>query len=397
LKRVNVFCNSLRLGGAERQASYLMDSFDVSNLFLIEDDVHLKFRARNKIALSKFALGDPSWKKTLSLPRFILDLSPYRNDLKQSIVISFNTRPNLLNICSKFLWNNKAILSERMNPTQSWKGGLKFFQRFLSAITYRFADLIVVNSYGIKQDLAKFLKISESKIRVIYNSVDLKSIAMQAKEPLSAEDSSLFQDLTICIVGRQRMAKGQWHLIRAFSKVIEKVPEVKMVIIGGTGEVENIQRKLVEDFRLSNSVFFLGEKDNPMKYMSNSGCFVFPSIHEGFPNVLLEALGCGCPVISSDCRFGPREILNLETDYSLEKNYPFRADYGFLMPSFDNRIRSVDIPVTDLESLWADKIVELLLDKEQITELKAKARERVKDFSKEKIMEDWQKAIKEFF
>jgi glycosyltransferase involved in cell wall biosynthesis len=253
-----------------------------------------------------------------------------------------------------------------------------------------------VNSYGIKHDLAGLLKISESKIKVIYNSIDLETISTQAKVPLSEGEKSLFQGSTICVVGRQRMAKGQWHLIRAFSKVVEKVPKVKMVIIGGTGEVENIQRKLVEDYSLSNSVFFFGEKENPMKYMSNSSCFVFPSIHEGFPNVLLEALGCGCPVISSDCRFGPREILNMETDYSSEKNYPFRADYGFLMPSFDDRIRSAEITVTNLESLWADKIVELLLDKELMAELKFKGGERVKDFSKENVMEDWQKTIKEF-
>ena len=63
---------------------------------------------------------------------------------------------------------------------------------------------------------------------------------------------------------------------------------------------------------MDNYILFSGRQRNPYNYLKNSNCYVFPSLFEGFPNALVEAMICGLPVISSDCKSGPKEILSPE-------------------------------------------------------------------------------------
>lgn len=109
----------------------------------------------------------------------------------------------------------------------------------------------------------------------------------------------------------------------------------KLILVGGGKEQADLEQ-LAKDKAVSDRVIFTGFDKNPFRYMSVSDCFVLSSYTEGFPNVLLEALACGLPIISTDCRSGPRELLAPKTDFSFEvKNNYEEAEYGLLTPVND--------------------------------------------------------------
>jgi N-acetylgalactosamine-N,N'-diacetylbacillosaminyl-diphospho-undecaprenol 4-alpha-N-acetylgalactosaminyltransferase len=87
---------------------------------------------------------------------------------------------------------------------------------------------------------------------------------------------------------------------------------------------------------MKDKVIFTGFDKNPFKYVSRSDCFVLSSDVEGFPNVLIEALACGKPVISTDCSSGPRELLAPATDLHHRAITDYEiGEYGILTPVGD--------------------------------------------------------------
>jgi glycosyltransferase involved in cell wall biosynthesis len=122
-------------------------------------------------------------------------------------------------------------------------------------------------------------------------------------------------------VGRLNEQKDFPTLIRAFKIVYEKSKNARLIILGEGSEREHLMH-LIKELGLVDIVSLPGFLQNPFSYMHRSQVFVLPSIHEGFGNVLVEAMACGCPVVSTDCPSGPREILN-------------NGEYGHLVPVGD--------------------------------------------------------------
>ncbi len=108
-------------------------------------------------------------------------------------------------------------------------------------------------------------------------------------------------------VGKLTPQKDYDTLLRAFARVREKHP-VRLVILG-EGQEEGRLRSLAAELGIAEQVQLPGHVDNPYAYMRQASMFVLSSAWEGCPNVLLEALACGSPVVSTDCPSGPKEIL----------------------------------------------------------------------------------------
>jgi glycosyltransferase involved in cell wall biosynthesis len=115
---------------------------------------------------------------------------------------------------------------------------------------------------------------------------------------------------------------------------------------------------------------------------------------EGFGNVLVEAMACSAPVISSDCRSGPREILAPNTDFNYQTQEPEFASNGVLMPVFDVKYKTANEPLEEREMMWVETIDRLLQDESLRKHYSEKAKQRAEDFGIEKIVEEWKEVLR---
>jgi len=390
--------NSLAGGGAEKVAIRLSEHLPMSAFILLESDV--KYKTDKPI----FFLSNHSTKtspiiKTLSIPIYAYKLSKFLE--KNSPVVSFLERANFVNIISKPFKKHRAIISVHMDQ-QTGHVGLRKLNKLLVRILYPKADLIIAVSHGVKQSLIN-LGIEEEKIKVIYNPYPIDEIRELAKEPLGSYEE-IFKHPVLITAGRLTKQKGQWYLLRVFKALKEKHKDLKLVILG-EGELKDYLVGLSEELGLktyvwdrdalseSFDVYFLGFQKNPFKFIARSKLFVFSSLWEGFPNALVEAMACGVPVVSSDCRSGPREILATDTDFNYQTQKPEFAEYGVLMPVFEVKYKSAEEPLGEKEMMWVETIYKLLEDESLRKNYSENAKQRAEDFSIEKILIEWRNII----
>ena len=172
---------------------------------------------------------------------------------------------------------------------------------------YRGADEIVAVSSGVADDLARFAHIPRHRIRVIYNPVVTDEILQAAKAEPEHPWLSDTEYPLILGAGRLTRQKDFRTLIHAFALVRGRRP-ARLVILGEGEEREPLEA-LILDLGLDGSVEMPGFVSNPFAFMARASLFVLSSAWEGLPGVLIQALACGCPVVSTDCPSGPREIL----------------------------------------------------------------------------------------
>ncbi len=163
-------------------------------------------------------------------------------------------------------------------------------------------------------------------------------------------------------VGRLDSLKNFKSLIRAYKIVTAKHPDWHLDIIGEGPEEANL-RKLIEDEGLREVIHMKGFTNNIQEEYLSSSIFAFSSLSESFSLVLIEAMGCGLPVVSYDCTVGAQAIINEGID-------------GYLVPEGD-------------EDVLAEKINILIEDKEQRKQMGAAAFKKAKDYSPEIIIEQW--------
>jgi len=192
-----------------------------------------------------------------------------------------------------------------MPSLQYGKGISGFINRTLIKLLYPKADLLFANSKGNAIDLENNFKIKN--IQVIYNPFDIDKIKEKSKESVNLKSG--FNFVTI---GRLDEGKNHQLLIKAMREI-----EGNLYIIGD-GVLRGYLEQLIYTLNLTDRVFLVGKQKNPYKYLSKADTFLFSSNREGFPNVLVEALACEIPIISTDCKSGPREILAPDSDITFK-------------------------------------------------------------------------------
>lgn len=173
---------------------------------------------------------------------------------------------------------------------------------------FRRADRVVVPAEDLRRDVAEITGIAPERIERILNPIDLAAVEKQAAE--SPEHPWLDPKENTPIVlaaGKLKPQKDFPTLLRAFAEL--RTHRKCRLIVLGSGPLENDLRKQAETLGLADDISFPGHVDNPFAYLARAQVFVLSSAWEGLPNVLIEALACGCPVVSTDCPGGASEIL----------------------------------------------------------------------------------------
>jgi glycosyltransferase involved in cell wall biosynthesis len=193
---------------------------------------------------------------------------------------------------------------------------------------YPWADGIVAISKGVAEDLAAIPSLSRDRIRIIYNPALTPDIQAKAQEPVDHPWFASGEPPVILAVGKLERQKDFLTLIRAFAQV-RQVRHARLMILGWGPDQPQLEA-LVKELGLENDVAMPGYKINPFAYMAKAAVFVMSSAWEGFGNVLVEAMATGTPVISTDCKSGPAEILD-------------DGKYGFLVPVGDSQALATSI------------------------------------------------------
>ncbi len=183
------------------------------------------------------------------------------------------------------------------------------------------SDGIIAVSQGVADDLANLLNVAFEKIKVIYNPVVTPDLLLKASEPINHPWFASSQPPVILGAGRLMHQKGYPTLIRAFAQVKQQYP-CRLVIIGNETDYKSELKELAQILGVAEDLDMPGFQMNPYTYMANSALFVMSSEYEGFGNVLVEAMATGTPVVSTDCKSGPAEILE-------------NGKYGLLTPVGD--------------------------------------------------------------
>lgn len=276
--------------------------------------------------------ADPKGLKTLLRPvllpvtgsgqfRYLSDLTRYLRRERPQVLLSAMTKPNLLAVWARHLAGvpTRVVISEHnafsLDLSFPRRKRREWRRRFLPSVVervYSGADAIIAVSHGVAADLAQGAGIPRERITTIYNPIVTPELVSQARVPL---DHPWFQPgapPVVLGVGRLHEQKDFPTLLRAFARVRAK-QEAHLMILGGA-DTKRAQllteiMTLATQLDIADDVALPGFVPNPFAYMARAAVFVLSSAWEGLPSVLIEALACGCPVVSTACPSGPVEIL----------------------------------------------------------------------------------------
>ena len=387
--RIGLYIYKLGFGGAERvvcRASQILHR-NGHDVFIITDEY---MDAAYEFAGEYINLDIPhNLHGVRSLSLFfkrIWTLKEVKKLYKFDVVISFLLQPNIVNILAKIKHCKCYVSIRNRFISENYKSAFqRLFFKF-AKLLYKKADGVISVSNLINKEAVKYLNVPAKKSYTLYNPYDIEKIIIESKKTLEPELERQLNDSTFKFVstGRFTHQKGFWHLIKAFAKVHEQNPNTKLVLIGD-GELKEKILKLIKDLQIEDFVILPGFRKDVFAIESKCNAYVMTSLFEGFPNALTEAMCLGLPVISTDCKSGPKEILAPEMDLDSEIKNDEEADYGILVPAFDTE---EDWTYYSNDETYLSEAMNMIIDAKKARHYAKQSKNRAKDFSEEKFYED---------
>ncbi len=377
-KNITILVLSMMGGGAERLVSILLSQlkkeYNITLVMVYAGSVYTIPKDIKIIELGN--VDDMCENGFLKLLRLFWMPFKYKKICKENktdISFSFLNRANYINILSKLIGNkSKVIISERAMPSLQHASGVQgTINRFLIKNLYPHADMVTANSDGNVLDLKRNFGINN--VQILNNMFDLNMIKQLSNETVKIS----FQNTRFTFITVGRLDNGKNHKI-----IIEAIKDIDAnLIIVGDGKLKASLQELIKKYDLESKVCLVGFDNNPYKYMKISDCFVFTSLHEGFPNVLIEAMVCGLPIISTDCKSGPREILapSSEVDYQMSDGIE-TGEYGILIPT-NNKLSLIKAMKT------------IIKDKSLLKNYQKSSSRRGENFSVDKIITEYKEIL----
>jgi glycosyltransferase involved in cell wall biosynthesis len=348
---ISFFQSSMIVGGAQRVFANLVRSFDSKgyNVDLVLTEKKGEFLKNVPRTVRIVELNSP--RMLTSFPNLTWYLK--RNSPKALLA---TTGANKVASFVNTYYKNETNITIRLANTPDKESQEKMNNIFMNNY-YPNADSIITLSNDAKAFLSNECNIREEKIKTILNPVDIDRITNMSERPLKED----FQAPIIMAVGSLINQKDFSTLIRSFALVKDEINS--NLVIAGEGENRRNLNDLSRELGIEENVHLMGYEPNPYKYVAKSSVFVLSSAWEGCPNVLLEALACGTPVISTDCPGASEEILN-------------GGEYGPLVPVGDHTALAQQILRTMKNPLSSEKL-----------------QSRAEDFSIETVSEKYEEVL----
>lgn len=306
LERISILLPDLRGGGAERVCLDLARQFALLG-HLTE---FLLMRAEGDFlaeVAGEYPIVDLQAPRARhALPALVLHL---RRNPPDALLVAMWPLTVIAPLAARIAgFRGRVVISEHgILSAQYAKWGLphRLALRASMAVGYRMADARVGVSNGVAQDMAALAAMDAGHMTPIYNP--MRSLPAPSPEALALANSWWGGgEERILTVGALKPVKNHSLLLRAFAATAR--PAARLMLLGcGDGEAD--LRSLAAELRIADRVIFAGFYSDPTPFYHTANLFVLSSDYEGFGNVIVEALSCGLPVVSTDCPSGPAEIL----------------------------------------------------------------------------------------
>jgi glycosyltransferase involved in cell wall biosynthesis len=252
-------------------------------------------------------------RASLELPRMVAQLAgALRTERPAAVVSMLHTWGFILEAAQlvsgrrvPVIVNEHIHVSSSLTHLQAQRPLLSRVAPILHRVAYRRAARIVAISTTQAAELEANYGVAPNRLVVIPNGIDRARIEELSTRPL--DDAWLAEGPYVLAIGRLIPQKGLDDLVRAYADIAPGIEE--RLAIAGEGELRSQLERLIEELGLDRRVRLLGRLDNPFPALAGAQAFVMSSRWEALPQVLMEALALGAPVVSTDCPTGPREIL----------------------------------------------------------------------------------------
>jgi glycosyltransferase involved in cell wall biosynthesis len=304
---ISILLPDLRGGGAERVSLDLAREFSR----LGQDVEFVLMRAEGEFlptAQLEFSVVDLVAPRMRGVPTAV---ARYLREHKPDVVVANMWPLTSAAVIARAMSGHKCrlLLVEHNNLTQQYSLWGKLHARLMAAsmaATYRFADVVAAVSKGAAKDTAGLARLPNDRVKVLHNPIP-------QRQPPNPEKTANAEILWDCLPGQRILTVGSLSeqknhplLLRAFADL--QYPEARLMLLG-QGAKKAMLRAMAAELGIADRVIFAGFHPDPTPFYKTANLFVLSSNYEGLPTVLIEALGCGTPVVSTDCPSGPAEIL----------------------------------------------------------------------------------------
>ncbi|MGZ9734038.1 glycosyltransferase [Flavobacterium sp. GNP002] len=311
-KKIKIALIGYRLshGGAEKVMALLSQFFEKKGIeihnIIVLDEVSYSYSGK-LVNLGKMKNGTNGlfnkWNRLVFLKRYLDE-----NNFDFIIDFRFRIKPIQELIIAKWLYRTKSIFMVHSYLIDHYMPNCSFLTRFMYGDCYKLVS--ITNESKALIERKHHLK----NVVRIYNPIDIDAIAEK-----SVEFNELPYDYIIGVGQMETNIKQFDKLIEAYSKSILPKSNIHLVLLG-EGERKIRLQKLAKQSNIDDKVHFLGYQNNPFKYIKKAKFFVLSSLNEGLPNVILESLACGTPVVAFDCLSGPSEMIQHQENGLLVEN-----------------------------------------------------------------------------
>ena len=384
-KNLMLMVPMLHQGGFERvcvkTARLMQEYYNVYILIFSSKDINYDVKGLNVIDIDV-----PSQKglvnKVINVFKRVSKTKKIKKELGIDISYSFGSSANYVNTLSNA--GERVLTGLRCQTDMENRGQVKLFCRKSTQVLSCSKEIV----RQLKDDF------DYQRSTYIYNPLDVEDVQNKGCE--SVDDFPFVGDdiKVISCMARNDYIKGIWHLLKAFSLAQVKHPEARLIVLGA-GNWDKY-KEMAKALGVKDKVAFPGLRKNPFPYVKASDIYVCSSNHEGFPNHVLEAMALKKPVISADCKTGPREILFSEKEYEeLIERIPdgssitesVEGEFGVLIPDMDEHENFDPAVITEGERTLAAEIKKMIASKELRDKYSKKAYERALFYTPDRYKE----------